>query len=140
MCWKELFARAWSESFLPPLLCLRGSIFQPAGSLYEHQHSMDTCWTHSHTNRWLDEQEEKEWTLEIIVGGVACTPQDVQRYASCSLLAASVRCDSKKPSGKESNRGAIEACVEWLMENEFINIQKDEQGNVKPVTALHNWI
>ncbi|XP_023812203.2 DNA polymerase theta isoform X3 [Oryzias latipes] len=65
--------------------------------------------------------------LEIIVGGVACTPQDVQRYASCSLLAASVRCDSKKPSGKESNRGAIEACVEWLMENEFINIQKDEQ-------------
>ncbi|KAF6733844.1 DNA polymerase theta [Oryzias melastigma] len=65
--------------------------------------------------------------LEIIVGGVASTPQDVRLYASCSLLAASMKSDDKKSSDEESNRGAIEACVEWLMENEFINIQKDEQ-------------
>ncbi|XP_057700008.1 DNA polymerase theta [Corythoichthys intestinalis] len=57
--------------------------------------------------------------LEIIVGGVASTPQDVRLYASCSLLAA-----SKEKSTENSNKGAIEACVEWLMENEFISVQK----------------
>ncbi|XP_040891156.1 DNA polymerase theta [Toxotes jaculatrix] len=65
--------------------------------------------------------------LEIIVGGVASTPQDVSSYASCSLLAASMKCDGKYTSNEETNKGAIEACVEWLMENEFISIQKDEQ-------------
>ncbi|AWP05663.1 putative DNA polymerase theta isoform 3 [Scophthalmus maximus] len=65
--------------------------------------------------------------LEIIVGGVASTPQDVRLYASCSLLAASMKCDDKYKSNEETNKGAIEACVEWLMENEFINIQKDGQ-------------
>uniref|UniRef100_UPI0037E73ECB DNA polymerase theta n=1 Tax=Semicossyphus pulcher TaxID=241346 RepID=UPI0037E73ECB len=63
--------------------------------------------------------------LEIIVGGVASSPQDVGLYASCSLLAASLKCDVKKESNEESNKGAIEACVEWLMQNEFISIQKD---------------
>ncbi|KAM9770177.1 DNA polymerase theta [Menidia menidia] len=63
--------------------------------------------------------------LEIIVGGVASTPQDVESYASCSLLAASMKSDSKKESNEETNKGAIEACVEWLMENEFISIQKE---------------
>ncbi|XP_072239390.1 DNA polymerase theta [Leuresthes tenuis] len=65
--------------------------------------------------------------LEIIVGGVASTPQDVGLYASCSLLAASLKCDGKKESNEETNRGAIEASVEWLMENEFISIQKEGQ-------------
>ncbi|XP_042340201.1 DNA polymerase theta [Plectropomus leopardus] len=63
--------------------------------------------------------------LEIIVGGVASTPQDVTSYASCSLLAASMKCDGKNEANEETNKGAIEACVEWLMENEFISIQKD---------------
>uniref|UniRef100_A0A3B4YPZ5 DNA polymerase theta n=1 Tax=Seriola lalandi dorsalis TaxID=1841481 RepID=A0A3B4YPZ5_SERLL len=66
--------------------------------------------------------------LEIIVGGVASTPQDVRLYASCSLLAASMKCESKHKSNEPNNKGAIEACVEWLMENEFISIQKDGQG------------
>ncbi|XP_070840346.1 DNA polymerase theta [Chaetodon trifascialis] len=65
--------------------------------------------------------------LEIIVGGVASTPQDVGLYASCSLLAASMKCDGRKESNDETNKGAIEACVEWLMDNEFISIQKDGQ-------------
>lgn len=66
--------------------------------------------------------------LQIIVGGVATTPQDVRLYASCSLLAASMKCDAKKESNEETNKGAIEACVEWLIENEFISIQKDGEG------------
>ncbi|XP_033976724.1 DNA polymerase theta isoform X3 [Trematomus bernacchii] len=65
--------------------------------------------------------------LEIIVGGVASTPQDVRSYALCSLLAASIKCDGKKESTEETNKGAIEASVEWLMENEFISIQKEGQ-------------
>ncbi|KAE8300121.1 DNA polymerase theta [Larimichthys crocea] len=63
--------------------------------------------------------------LEIIVGGVASTPLDVRLYASCSLLAASMKCDGKKESNEETNKGAIEACVEWLIDNEFISIQTD---------------
>ncbi|XP_068607098.1 DNA polymerase theta [Brachionichthys hirsutus] len=61
--------------------------------------------------------------LEIIVGGVASTPLDVKSYASCSLLAAGMKCDGKN----ESNKGAIEACVEWLMDSEFISVQTDGQ-------------
>uniref|UniRef100_A0A667YA76 DNA polymerase theta n=1 Tax=Myripristis murdjan TaxID=586833 RepID=A0A667YA76_9TELE len=70
--------------------------------------------------------------LEIIVGGVASTPHDVRSYASCTLLAASMKCGPrpsqrgvKNGSDSETNKGAIEACVEWLMENEFISIQKE---------------
>ncbi|XP_029353156.1 DNA polymerase theta [Echeneis naucrates] len=64
--------------------------------------------------------------LEIIVGGVASTPHEVKLYASCSLLAASMKCDSKHKSNEETkNKRSIEACVEWLMENEFISIQKN---------------
>lgn len=74
------------------------------------------------------------YPLQIIVGGVASTPQDVRQYASCSLLAASMKCDGKKESNEETNRGAIEACVEWLLENEFVSIQ-DGQGDATTRTA-----
>ncbi|XP_028284438.1 DNA polymerase theta [Parambassis ranga] len=74
--------------------------------------------------------------LEIIVGGVASTPQDVRLYASCSLLAASLKCDHKKESNEETNKGSIEACVEWLMENEFINIQRDGEDERYRSTQL----
>lgn len=66
--------------------------------------------------------------LQIIVGGVASTPRDVRLYASCSLLAAGMKCNGKRDSQEDGNRGAIEACVEWLVENEFISVQKDGEG------------
>ena len=73
--------------------------------------------------------------VQIIVGGVASTPQDVRVYASCTLLAASARWERDPSDGglkegpePETNRGAIEACVEWLMENEFITILKEGEG------------
>jgi len=78
----------------------------------------------------------RHFNSQIIVGGVASTPQDVGLYASCSLLAASLKCDGKKESNEETNRGAIEASVEWLMENEFISIQKEGQGNVTVLLVL----
>ncbi|TRY99611.1 hypothetical protein DNTS_004811 [Danionella cerebrum] len=61
--------------------------------------------------------------LEIIVGGVASSPQDVKTYASCTLLAASLGGESETQS-----KGAIEACTEWLMDNEFILIQREGNG------------
>uniref|UniRef100_A0AAV2LMJ9 DNA polymerase theta n=1 Tax=Knipowitschia caucasica TaxID=637954 RepID=A0AAV2LMJ9_KNICA len=68
--------------------------------------------------------------LEIIVGGVASKPQDVRLYASCTLLAASL-CEGIQ-TNVETNKGAIEASVEWLMDNEFIHIQKEEEERYCP--------
>ncbi|XP_012425409.5 DNA polymerase theta [Taeniopygia guttata] len=74
----------------------------------------------------------KRAILEIIVGGVANTPEDVQTYASCTLLASSLK-ESKRENGKEEDKaraGPIEACVAWLLENEFIQVV-DSDNDVK---------
>ncbi|XP_009946472.1 PREDICTED: DNA polymerase theta-like, partial [Leptosomus discolor] len=72
----------------------------------------------------------KRAILEIIVGGVANTPDDVQTYASCTLLASSLK-ESKwgneKPQEKVQT-GPIEACVAWLLENEFIQVLDSGNG------------
>ncbi|XP_068883861.1 DNA polymerase theta [Aphelocoma coerulescens] len=74
----------------------------------------------------------KRAILEIIVGGVANTPEDVQTYASCTLLASSLK-ESKWENGKGQDKaqaGPIEACVAWLLENEFIQVV-DSGSDVK---------
>ncbi|XP_076835722.1 DNA polymerase theta isoform X2 [Brachyhypopomus gauderio] len=67
--------------------------------------------------------------LEIIVGGVASTPEEVRTYASCTLLAASLASEQPEQCGELDgavrSRGAIEACMDWLMDNEFIHMQKE---------------
>ncbi|XP_019382601.1 PREDICTED: DNA polymerase theta isoform X1 [Gavialis gangeticus] len=68
--------------------------------------------------------------LEIIVGGVASTPDDVWTYASCTLLVASLK-DNEQGSEKNEDRvqnGAIEACVAWLLQNEFIQVSGPSDG------------
>ncbi|XP_036304182.1 DNA polymerase theta isoform X1 [Pipistrellus kuhlii] len=68
--------------------------------------------------------------LEIIVGGVASTSQDMQTYASCTFLAASMR-EGKRGIQKNQDPvqlGAIEACVMWLLENEFIQTTEASDG------------
>ncbi|XP_075449000.1 DNA polymerase theta isoform X3 [Ascaphus truei] len=67
--------------------------------------------------------------LEIIVGGVADTPADVRIYASCTLLAASMK-EKAEPEEKQEG-GAIEACVEWLLKNEFIQILQEDRDGTK---------
>ncbi|MEE6473425.1 hypothetical protein FKM82_010012 [Ascaphus truei] len=67
--------------------------------------------------------------LEIIVGGVADTPGDVRIYASCTLLAASMK-EKAEPEEKQEG-GAIEACVEWLLKNEFIQILQEDRDGTK---------
>ncbi|XP_054668721.1 DNA polymerase theta isoform X2 [Grus americana] len=74
----------------------------------------------------------KRAILEIIVGGVANTPDDVQTYASCTLLASSLK-ESKWENEKAQDKaqtGPIEACVAWLVENEFIQVL-DSGSDVK---------
>ncbi|XP_072469974.1 DNA polymerase theta [Notamacropus eugenii] len=72
--------------------------------------------------------------LEIIVGGVANTPKDVQTYASCTFLAASLKMEKQKSLKGEKQKiqqeqnGAIEDCVMWLLENEFIQISEANAG------------
>ncbi|XP_021404733.2 DNA polymerase theta [Lonchura striata] len=79
----------------------------------------------------------KRAILEIIVGGVANTPEDVQTYASCTLLASSLK-ESKWEYGKEQDKaqaGPIEACVAWLLENEFIQVV--DSGNDVKAKVYH---
>ncbi|XP_069722926.1 DNA polymerase theta isoform X2 [Phaenicophaeus curvirostris] len=74
----------------------------------------------------------KRAILEIIVGGVANTPDDVQTYASCTLLASSLK-EGKSGGEKGQDKvqaGPIEACVAWLLENEFIQVL-DSSSDVK---------
>ncbi|RLV99016.1 hypothetical protein DV515_00010215 [Chloebia gouldiae] len=79
----------------------------------------------------------KRAILEIIVGGVANTPEDVQTYASCTLLASSLK-ETKWENGKEQDKaqaGPIEACVAWLLENEFIQVV--DSGNDVKAQVYH---
>ncbi|CAH6792318.1 DNA polymerase theta [Phodopus roborovskii] len=69
--------------------------------------------------------------LEIIVGGVASTSQDMQTYASCTFLAAAIK---EGKQGIQRNQdgvqlGAIDACVTWLLENEFIQEAEPSDGS-----------
>ncbi|KAM8975158.1 LOW QUALITY PROTEIN: DNA polymerase theta [Pelodytes ibericus] len=67
--------------------------------------------------------------LEIIVGGVADTPEDVGMYASCTLLAASMQ-GGEEPPGEGEQGGAIGSCVDWLLRNEFIQtLEEDREGS-----------
>ncbi|XP_010290665.1 PREDICTED: DNA polymerase theta, partial [Phaethon lepturus] len=79
----------------------------------------------------------KRAILEIIVGGVANTAEDVQTYASCTLLASSLK-ESKWGSEKVQDKaqtGPIEACVAWLLENEFIQVL--DSGNDVKAKVYH---
>ncbi|XP_044140055.1 DNA polymerase theta isoform X2 [Bufo gargarizans] len=68
--------------------------------------------------------------LEIIVGGVADTPHDVRTYASCTLLATSLKEEEEEEEDggdpERRDHGAIEACVDWLLRNEFIQVVEEE--------------
>ncbi|NXL77581.1 DPOLQ polymerase, partial [Leptocoma aspasia] len=83
----------------------------------------------------------KRAILEIIVGGVANTPEDVQTYASCTLLASSLK-ETKWENGNGQDKaqaGPIEACVAWLLENEFIQVVdsgNDLKGKIYNPTHL----
>nr|XP_034371447.1 DNA polymerase theta isoform X2 [Arvicanthis niloticus] len=68
--------------------------------------------------------------LEIIVSGVASTSQDMQTYAACTFLAADVKEGKQgiQRNPDDVQLGAIDACVTWLLENEFIQVAEPSDG------------
>lgn len=70
----------------------------------------------------------KRAILEVIASGVATTPEDITLFTNCTLLAA----------GLEENMGIdnpIEQSVEFLIQNEFIRLQKEENGDMKYIAT-----
>ena len=51
-----------------------------------------------------------------------------------------MKCNDKEKANEETSRGAIETSVEWLMENEFISIQKEGQGTATVATVLSQYM
>ena len=61
---------------------------------------------------------------------MASTSQDMQTYASCTFLATSMK-EGKQGIQKNQDPvqlGAIEGCVMWLLENEFIQTTEASDG------------
>ena len=54
---------------------------------------------------------------EIIVSKVAGTPEEVETYAECTLLAATLAASHEGSCNKLS---AVKTCIAYLQENEFI--------------------
>ncbi|KAK7072181.1 hypothetical protein SK128_021895, partial [Halocaridina rubra] len=68
----------------------------------------------------------KRAILEVIVSGIAATQQDVIRYSSCTLLAASINKETRLSQTETPN--SILSCVQFLEENEFIRLQDTDNG------------
>ncbi|ROT77098.1 putative DNA polymerase theta-like [Penaeus vannamei] len=64
----------------------------------------------------------KRAILEVIVSGIATSPEEVERYSKCTLLAASLR--NEASSSQADAQNSILSCVEFLEENEFIRLQE----------------
>ena len=65
----------------------------------------------------------------MVVSGVANTPEQVEKYASCTLL--SVAMSSKNDSTETSSQipdNSINSCIKFLEENEFIRLQNLDSG------------
>lgn len=68
----------------------------------------------------------KRALLEIIASGVAITPADVQRYASCTFYVS-----SKAQGDNDSTQTIITNTVGYLEKNEFITLKKPENSKVQ---------
>ena len=67
----------------------------------------------------------KRALLEIIAGGVASTPADVERYAACTFLNTCLANDKTDPAV------AIKNTIKFLSENEFIRLQDEKEASVQ---------
>ena len=81
-----------------------------------------------------------EW-LQIVVSKIASSPEDVDLYARCTLLAASLQPEPLHPSplprpssgargGQSAPDGgekmdAVQRCIKHLQEHEFINLRSE---------------
>ena len=59
-----------------------------------------------------------------MVSGVASTPTEVQAYAASTMLAAQLASENKdEDSASENNMQAIDECIQFLLESEFISLR-----------------
>ncbi len=56
---------------------------------------------------------------QVVVSGVASSPDEVELYTSCTLLAA---------EAEEDQAGAIESCIGFLNDSEFITLRSIRQN------------
>ena len=68
----------------------------------------------------------KRALLEVIASGVAVTPADVQRYASCTFYVS-----SKAQGDGDGTQTIITNTVGYLEKNEFITLKKQEDSKVR---------
>ncbi|CAH1967457.1 unnamed protein product [Acanthoscelides obtectus] len=66
----------------------------------------------------------KRAVLEVIASGVASSPEDIELFARCTLLSVMNESD-------EDLENPVEEAVTFLRENEFIRLQKVEDGTEK---------
>ncbi|XP_074663190.1 DNA polymerase theta-like [Tubulanus polymorphus] len=67
----------------------------------------------------------KRAMLEVVVSGVAKTPEDLDRYARCTMLSASMETEENVASTP------IQDCIKFLQDNEFIVLKSNEaDGNL----------
>ena len=72
----------------------------------------------------------KRAILEVIVSGVASSPEQVEKYAACTLLSKQMETTTD-----------IENCIKFLEENEFIRLQHmDDSGIRYSATQLGTFI
>ena len=59
------------------------------------------------------------------MSGVASSPAEVRAYAQCTMLAASMKKELSDTDGEgmEGPVEAIEACIKFLQESEFITLR-----------------
>lgn len=70
----------------------------------------------------------KRAILEVVVSGVAKTPQEINAYASSTMLAASMQQDA---SDRSLNDQIIKKCAEFLKDNEFIFLKGNYEESPK---------
>lgn len=70
----------------------------------------------------------KRAILEVIASGVATTPDDIRLFTNCTLLAAS-------SDGDLRINNPIDESVNFLVNNEFIRLQKNEEGELQYVAT-----
>ncbi|CAH1799446.1 unnamed protein product, partial [Owenia fusiformis] len=71
----------------------------------------------------------KRAILEVVVSGVASSPEEVTTYARCTMLSASLQEEEKGHAFH-----SIDACIQFLKENEFVNLKAVNNASTESKT------
>ncbi|XP_039491520.1 DNA polymerase theta [Drosophila santomea] len=78
----------------------------------------------------------KRALLEVISSGVASTKQDIDCFVNCTLLSAQKAFQAKeKPPDEDSDSHYINDALDFLVEYEFVRLQKDEEEETTAYVA-----